>query len=443
MIIKNGLVAFPGKSEFVKSTLEIRDGKISAILDNAPEGAECLDAEGLYVFPGAVDAHVHFDTPGFEEREDFYHGSSFAASGGVTTVIDMPCTSLPPVTNLAHLKHKLAAVKKQSVIDYAFYGGVSANNFATFEIDMEELAPYVAGYKTYLISGMESFGALNYEQLEKVLLVSKRLGLPVLLHAEDGKFIEKAEKRERQTGNKPLNYYRSRPEAAEMEAIYRAKGILAKTDGDLHIVHISSGEAAEIAFKAGISVETCPHYLAFSFSDFQKQGSILKVAPCIKQAPAHEELWKQLANGNISFVASDHAPCRLEDKATGSIWSDYSGIAGTGTLFPYLLSEGYFQKRLGLARFLEITSSKAAERYGLAKRKGSIEVGKDADLVLVNPRKHWKVKAEEFLSQGKISPWEDETFRGKVVMTILRGKVIYEENKGILAKAGSGDFLGN
>ena len=438
MIIKHGMVAFSGNNDFRKCSVKIEDGRITEIGDDVVGGDEEFDAEGLYVFPGMIDPHVHFNTPGFEEREDFYHGSCFAASGGVTSVIDMPCTSLPPITNLKNFENKLAIVKKQSVIDFAFYGGVSAESFGSCEADMRELAPYVAGFKVYLISGMETFGALSYQELEKVLRIAKTLKRPVLVHAEDSNFIRKAEKRERNIGDKPVNYYRSRPEAAELMAVSRIGILTARTSGDIHIVHISNGEAVEIAKRAGISVETCPHYMAFSLADFQKQGSVLKVAPSLKQSPANEELWSHLRSGAISFVASDHAASRDIDKNTGSIWNDYGGIAGVGTMFPYSLSEGFMSKRIGLARFLEIIAENAAKRYGMFERKGSIEIGKDADLVIVDPKQNMVVKGEEFLSKGKQTPWEGVTFQGKVVKTIRRGEVVFDDEKGILAEAGSG-----
>src|SRR6056297_3353828 len=124
MIIKNGHIALPGKQDFVSLDIEIEQGKIVAIDKNLP-GNEILDATGLQVFPGVIDPHVHFDDPGYTEREDFYHGSCAAASGGVTTVIDMPCTSIPPVTSLNNLQNKLNIVSKKSVIDFGFHGGIS------------------------------------------------------------------------------------------------------------------------------------------------------------------------------------------------------------------------------------------------------------------------------------------------------------------------------
>jgi allantoinase len=442
MIIKNGLVALAGKSDFEKVSILVQNGKIVKLGKNIEAAnEEEIDAEGLYIMPGAIDAHVHFNTPGFEEREDFYHGSSFSASGGVTTVIDMPCTSLPPVTNLENLQYKLDVVKEQAVVDYAFFGGISGNNLSGLHHKMEELSPHVRGYKCYLISGMESFTSLTYSQLARALSLSREFKKTVLLHAEEKLYISRAEAREKRQGISAENYYRTRPEVVELKAVQRAGEICSETGGDLHIVHISTGKGAEIAAAHGISVETCPHYLAFELKDFVHRGSILKVAPVLKQ-DERGKLWEHLRDGTINFVTSDHAASRFQDKDTESIWTDYAGIAGSGLLLPYMISEGFFKKRINLKRLLELVCENPAKRYKLNTRKGKIAAGMDADFALIDPKRYYRISGREFLSKGKQTPFEGYEFRGKVVKTILRGKVIYQENRGILSKAGSGEFLG-
>lgn len=441
MIIKNGNVALYGENDFVKKSLKIESGKIVGILENGSFQENEIDAEGYYVFPGGIDAHVHFNTPGFEEREDFYHGSRFAASGGITSVIDMPCTSLPPITSLANLQNKMRYVEQQSVIDYAFYGGVSGSDFVNMRQRMKALADYVKGFKCYLISGMSSFGSIDYEQLQEILTYAKELHKPVLLHTEEKSFIEKAEEEEKKAGNKPLNYYRSRPEEAEINAVRKAAELAENCGAELHIVHVTTGVGADLAYRHGVSVETCPHYLAFSLDDFIEQGSVLKVAPVIKRNECGR-LWSRLRDGKIAFVTSDHAACRRIDKASGSIWSDYAGIAGTGLLLPYMISEGYFKKRIDLRRLLEVTSENPAKKYGLSGRKGKIAVGMDADLVLIDPESEYVVRGKEFLSKSKMTPFEGKKFRGEISKTLVRGKVVYDKDKGILVEGGYGDFLG-
>jgi len=442
LIIKNGSVAFSGKKRFKKFDLRIDQGKIVQIGEDL-SGDNVINAEGLLIFPGAIDPHVHFDEPGFTEREDFYHGSWAAVSGGVTTIIDMPCTSIPPVINLENLKHKLAIVKQRSVVDFGFFGGVSGQCFTgDFRKNMTDLADYVLGYKTYFISGMGSFARLDFAQFRQVLSVAKELNRPVLLHAEDYETVTAAEAQEKMKGSDWLNYYRSRPEAAELIAIKNAIEIAAEIIADLHIVHIGTAAAASLlAGKAHITGETAPHYLEFSNADLERIGGALKTAPVVKSPGNGEGLWRALIDGPLCFVASDHAPAPASQKNTGSAWDDYSGIPGTGTLFPYMYSEGLVKRKIRLDRFLKITAENAARRYGIFDRKGSIEVGKDADLVLVDPQADWTVKGRSFYSKGKITPFEGVTFRGRVVKTIIRGEAVYDFQTGICAKPGFGRFL--
>lgn len=442
MIIKNGRVALPGEKNFKEVDIRIENGRFTEIRPHLRGDDDILDAQGLLVLPGGIDPHVHFDDPGYTEREDFYHGSCAAAAGGITTVIDMPDTSVPPVTSKGRLLAKLAAIEKKAVVDFGLYGGVSAQSFEEgFPHNMEELAGDVMGFKTYFISGMESFERLNHYRFKTVLQKAKELGRPVLLHAEDYDYVTAATADMMPQGNTPLHYYRSRPETAEMLAILAAVELAQETGTDLHIVHIGTAKAGRILARPGVTGETGPHYLEFSVRDFERIGAPLKVTPPVKSPENKDGLWALLADGTIDFVASDHAPCPAGEKNTGSIWTDYSGIPGCGTLLPYLISEGYLKQRISLQRLLLITGENAAKRYRFFDRKGSIETGKDADLVLIDPQRKWRVKGKNFYSKGKITPFESMTLQGQVLKTILRGTVIYDAAQGIRVEGGYGRLL--
>jgi allantoinase len=447
MIIKGGKVALPHAQDFQEFDIRIENESITEI---GPELSEkkshgrnhTIDAGGLLVLPGGIDPHVHFDDPGYTQREDFYHGSCAAASGGITTVIDMPDTSIPPVINRNNLLQKLGAIGEKAVVDFGLYGGVSAQSFDEgFPHYMRELADDVLGFKTYFISGMESFDRLNLFQFQSVLHEAKTLRRPVLLHAEDFEYVTAATPAAMRGGNTPFQYYSSRPEMAEMLASLSAAELAMETGANLHIVHIGTARVGEVLRTGGITGETGPQYLQFDVIDFEKIGSPLKCTPPVKGPGNREKLWKLLAEDAIEFVASDHAPCSAAEKSTGSIWSDYAGMPGCGLLLPYMFSEGYMKGRITLQKLLQVTSENAAKRYGLFERKGSIERGKDADFTLVDTGKNWIVRGEEFYSKGHITPFEGMVFEGRIVKTILRGKVIYSVDKGIEVQRGYGRLL--
>ncbi len=455
MIVRNGALALPHERDFLKRDLRIHpEGRIAELGERLVPGAgeEILDARGLRILPGALDPHVHFDEPGFTHREDFLHGSSEAAKGGVTTVVDMPCTSQPPVTTRAALENKLSVVSKSAVVDYAFHGGVSGHAVGeSLDVHMEALAPDVVGFKTYFISGMESFTAVNHDDFRRVVAKAAGLGRPVLLHAEDRDLVTASEARIRgeRGAEAPRwrDYVDSRPEDAELAAAATAAALARGYEEWLHVVHVGTAEAARTLAAAGVSCETCAHYLAFSSEDFERLGSSLKTAPPVKAPGQAERLWGLLADGSIRFVTSDHAPAPFQEKNTGNLWTDYGGIPGVGTWAPYLFSEGLLGGRLSLGRYLEVTASAAAKRYGLSGRKGSLEAGKDADFVLADAQGSTVIEGRTLLSKGKITAFEGMRLRGRFLATYVRGRLVYDAartDRGghpIAAEPGSGKFL--
>ncbi len=454
MLIRNGLAALPGQDAPVQVDIRVEGERFAAIgpgLRPLP-GEEVLDAAGLLVLPGGVDAHVHFDTPGFTDREDFYHGSAEAARGGVTCVVDMPCTSLPPVVSAAALETKLAAVAPLALVDYGFYGGVHGGMASgdLLEKAMAALAPRVLGFKAYLLSGMDTFPRVDHETLGRAIRRAAELDRPLLLHAEDADYVGAATARVQaarraQAGAAATptwdDYADSRPHEAENVAVAAAIALARGREAALHVVHVGSAWAAEALAAAGASCETCTHYLAFTRADFAARGAALKTAPPVKDAADRDRLWELLAGGQIAFVTSDHAPARWEEKRTGSVWTDYGGIPGVGTRLPYLFSEGYLAGRLSLSRFVDAVAGAPARRFGLAHRKGSLAVGRDADFVLIDPAAATVLSGADLYSKGTDTPFDGLKLQGALRGTWLRGRRIYAAGTGIAVEGGYGQFI--
>ena len=443
ILIRNGSVALPGNNNYLKKDILIEKGKIKDIKDKIEKkGSEEFDATGMLVFPGAIDPHVHFDEPGFTDREDFFHGTSASASGGVTTIIDMPCASFPPVTDRKSLDNKLDHIKDKAVIDYGLFGGISGFTFNNgFPENALEIISDVMGFKTYLISGMETFPRINHYQLEQIGHFSAKNNSIILVHAEDYDYINQAQPIMQKKGSSPQFYYQSRPEISELLAVSSVVDLAQLTGGHFHIVHEATAEAIDLISKTKVTCETCPHYLCFDNNDLIKLGSSLKSAPVVKSPKNKKTLWEHFVNGRINFLSSDHAPSRESEKNTGSIWTDYSGIPGSPTLWPYLYSKGLASGKIPISLFLELVSENAAKRYGFFDRKGSIESGKDADLIFLDPDSSWIVSEKDLLSKGHITPFDGMKLKGRIIKTMVRGVFVYDSRDGILVNKGFGFFL--
>jgi allantoinase len=396
----------------------------------------------LLAIPGAIDPHVHFDTPGFEFREDFQHGSLAAAYGGVTTIIDMPCTSLPPVTSLANLHIKLAAVKNKSHVDYSFWGGIPGNNFEIGEAlkqDINNLSNEgVAGFKSYMISGMETFSELSVEQIKIAAKLVGKTGRPLAVHAEDKELVSYRIKRFNWMESiiDWKSYCNARDEQAEAEAINKLISIAEKVDCKIHVVHLSSKlglKKIRLAQERGlkISTETCPHYLHFTQKDFENRAirNFLKTAPPVKFEEDKEELWRGLADGSISFVTTDHAGCDPKAEKSSENFSEvYGGIPGVEHRVPFLFSKGFLNEKLSLEKTIQLLSSNVADYYGL-KNKGYLKVGYDADIAFIDLWDSETISAANMHSKGKYTPFEGAKFDAVVQKVFLRGNVIMDKEK--------------
>ena len=428
-----------GGDEVRPASILVEDGRIIEVTAAGGEPAEAaeesVDLAGLLVLPGVIDGHVHFDDPGFTHRENFESGTRAAAAGGVTCVVDMPCTSLPPVTSGHNLQTKLTVIRTKAHVDFMLWGGISDNALAEpeWQRNLAEIVEGgVASIKVYMLSGMDTFRDLSPAQLGLALAEAACHGVPVGVHAEDRELVRELTARIQGEGrDQPLDYAASRPAAAEVSAVRTMADLCRRTGCRVHVVHLASGEALDVVTAARhedvpISAETCPHFLEFTEEDLERQGALLKTAPVVKSAADRERLWEGLASGELEFVATDHAAGQWpQEKHTGSIWTDYGGVPGVELSLPYLYSEGVRRGRISLERLTEITAAAPARFFGLEGRKGRIAPGHDADLAAIADDETWTVRSAGLHNLNRYTPLDGYELTGRVRQVYVRGEPVY------------------
>lgn len=412
-----------------EATLLFDRGRIAQVILGAAELPGLLEAGERVVSPGLVDCHVHVNEPGRTEWEGFVTATRAAAAGGVTTLVDMPLNCLPVTTSAAALEHKLAACAGELFVDVGFWGGVVPGNAN----ELAGLARAGAlGCKAFLVhSGIDEFPNVTRADLTVAMPLLREQGLPLLAHAELDLGAEVSEPDPRSY----RGYLQSRPPAWEDAAIALLIELCRETGCAVHIVHLSSAgslPALRAARAEGlpISVETCPHYLCLEAESIPDGATHFKCAPPIRERRNREALWEALFEGVIDFVITDHSPCTPELKLRdrGDFHAAWGGIASLQLGLPAIWTEA---ARRGasveqLARWL---SSGPARLAGLARRKGRLAAGFDADLVIWDPDAEFAVEPERLLFRHKVSPYLGQRLRGRVDQTLLRGELVYGDGQ--------------
>jgi allantoinase len=305
VIVRGGTVVLPGAVPVV-ADVAVEDGAIAAIGPELEPSGEEIDARGLHVLPGALDAHVHFNEPGRTDWEGWETGTAALAAGGATACVEMPLNAHPPTVDGAAFDAKVAAARASAKVDFALWGGLVPGPLER----MDELAERgVAGFKAFMCdTGIDDFDAVDDDQLGAGMERAAALGLPVLVHAERPSELRPMD------GDGWRAWVASRPPLAELAAIERAIALAEQTGCSLHVVHVSTGAgvaavAEASARGADVTCETCPHYLALTEEDLERLGTLAKCAPPLRPAAEREALWEHLARGRIALVASDHSPC--------------------------------------------------------------------------------------------------------------------------------------
>jgi len=350
----------------------------------------------------------------------------------------MPLNSTPCCVSARDVDRKREALERASITDFGLWGGLVPGAVGEMA-DMAERG--VVGFKAFMCdSGLPEFPRADDETLRDGMAEAARLHLPVAVHAESQEITQSLSGRMR--GRDVRHFLESRPVAAETEAIGRALELARETGASLHIVHVSTGRGVSLAADArargvDVSIETCPHYLSFTEADVEHLGTIAKCAPPLRAVEHHDALWNTLMTGHVDIVASDHSPTEPSMKA-GDFISAWGGIAGVQSTLPVLLDRGHHERRLPLERIAELIAATPARRFRI-ERKGTIALGNDADLVLIDPAASFTLQRDHLQQRHKASPYVGETFRGMVRATMRRGETIFMD--GQINAGGGGRFV--
>ncbi|HEY3913776.1 MAG TPA: allantoinase AllB [Verrucomicrobiae bacterium] len=432
-VIRGGQVVTSGG--ILRVDVAIAGEKIAAV---APEitsaAASTIDATGLHIFPGVIDAHVHFNEPCRAEWEGIETGSKSVAAGGGTLFFDMPLNAHPPTLDTESFHLKRRAAEALSYVDFALWGGLTPSNLDR----LEELANCgVIGFKAFMCnSGIDDFSSIDEHSLREGMKRAASLNLPVAVHAESESMTRQLR---REAAEKNLTtaraYLDSRPIAAELEAIGRAIELAGETGCRLHVMHVSCAAGVRLiseARQSGLNVtcETCPHYLTLSEDDLERLGGVAKCAPPLRSVGERELLWDELLAGKIQTVGSDHSPSPPEMKQSPDFFKIWGGISGAQHLLPLMLSRGNFPL------ISQLLASNVSQIFRLPASKGRIAVEFDADLALVKLGEDFEIKREDLFYRHRQSPYIGRRVSARVEQTILRGQTIFKDGKIIANPSG-------
>jgi dihydroorotase len=419
----------------------VANGRIAGIGEEKLEARQTIDATGLHLLPGSVDGHVHFQDPGDTTREDFISGSSAAAVGGVTTVVEH--THSHPVRNPASLREKVEHLRNRSLVDF----GLAAHAWPDRPGEVRPL--WEAGVTFFKVFACTTHGVPGFDAAHLLRLfreVALFDGL-CLVHCEDETITAENERALREAGRMdPGVIVEWRSREAELVAA-NTVALLARLTGVRAIAaHVSHPAVMDLlqrerALGARLWLETCPQYLYLREEEVFEHGAFRKFTPParIRSDAEADEMWRRVAQGPVTHISTDHAPATRAHKTEGSIWDVHFGLPGVETTLSLML-HGVSEGRLSLEHVVELLAETPARLYGLYPRKGSLDVGADADLVLVDLAADWVPEDAAVVSKAGWTPYAGRRLTGRPVMTFSRGRLVAREGRP-LGEPGWGQFL--
>jgi allantoinase len=453
-VIRHGKIVTPDM--IYKANIYIKDGKIASISDEelGGEAKETTDAEGLYVLPGLIDTHVHSRDGGATHKEDFYHSTKAAASGGITTVFEMPNTN-PPINNQVNFYKQVENLQKKAHVNFGIWG-ICLGDLNLKEIQGLNKAG-VIGFKYFwgYAVNKQNYQLLYHftDQMEDVIppcsdgevfemfVEVAKTGKTFAIHAENSDLIKHLTVKMQKEGKSDYEtLLASRPNLAEVLTIQTAISFAKVTGARLHILHVSTAEGVELIRQAQedgltITAETCPHYLFLTNEDYAKIGPSMKIYPLVKRKKDQEKLWEGISNGVLSFVCSDHAP-HTEEEKMGDIWTIPAGMCGVETIAPLMLN-AVSDDRITIQQIASLLSENPAKQFGIYPKKGTIQIGSDADLTIIDMNKQAEIKKENLHSKSKVTAFDGFQVKGIPVATIVNGITVMRDGEIIAEQIGT------
>lgn len=424
--------------QIIDCSIAIEEGKIQKIGKETqmPSADQKTNLHNLLVLPGLIDEHVHLRDEGRAYKEDFVSGTSAAATGGFTTVLDMP-NNEPVTMSAATLRNRIELAQRRVLINVGFYSEFPKKTSAVTEITAEG----AVGFKLFMGSQVGGVNIDDDGALQEAFTEVGKLKMPVAVHAEDHLSLVQTEERLKRAKKVGLAAFgEAHSEMVEIKAIERLLKVSIKTDVRLHFCHVSTAKGLDAIAEAKkaerkVTCEVTPNHLLLSAVDLQCCGSLVIMAPPLRTQDQMDALWKGIDNGVVDAIGSDHAPHTVEEKAASSVWDVKVGVPGLETTLPLMLTQ-VRKNRLSFSQVVRLLAEKPAEIFGL-KDRGSLQQGKNADIVVVDFNQKFQINASKFKTKAKFSPYNGWEVVGKPVKTYVNGVLVSDEGE-IVVKPGSG-----
>jgi allantoinase len=447
-VLRNGRVV-TARGEAVGSVY-FSGGKIVGV-GHVPEldrGAKAIDVAGKFVVPGFIDGHVHLREMGYSDREDFYSGSQAAAVGGITTVMDMP-NSKPNVITPDDLKARRDRVFERAYVNIGLYVWACAKNMDRLQ-EFRNLGPI--GFKIFTAETgaydpeFASYITTDTAVLYRILHQVGEMNAVAAIHSENQALISHFEAQAKKSMPADMRaYLYSRPQAVEDVAVFSEVAIAKQAQARIHICHVvGKGTVdflrwAKASYYPHVSCEAAPHNLLMTAERSVRLGSVAKFSPPVHGEEHRSALWQGLLDGTIDIIGSDHAPQDYEKKHNPDIWQASPGSPALDYWVPLMLDR-VSRGDMSMSRFVEAASERPAKIFGIYPRKGCIQVGADADLVVIDMDRTSVVDPARFKSKAKYSAFDGWPMRGMPDMTFVNGDLV-AENGAIVGRPGSGTMV--